>query len=71
MTVLLGAVAHFLKGSRESQDQTELLLAELEDARDEQARAAAIAERGRIASELHDVLAHSPPGADGRRRPAG
>jgi signal transduction histidine kinase len=63
VTVLLGVVARFLKQSRQSQDQTELLLAQLEDARDEQARAAAIAERGRIASELHDVLAHSLSGA--------
>jgi signal transduction histidine kinase len=63
VTVLLGVVALFLKRSRESQDRTELLLAELEDARDEQARAAAVAERGRIASELHDVLAHSLSGA--------
>ncbi len=63
VTVLLGVVAEFLKRSRESQDQTELLLAELEDARDEQARAGAIAERGRIAGELHDVLAHSLSGA--------
>ena len=63
VTVLLGVVAEFLKRSRESEDQTELLLAELEDARDEQARAAAIAERGRIAGELHDVLAHSLSGA--------
>ncbi len=63
VTVLLGVVAQFLKQSRESQDQTEILLAQLQDARDEQARAAAIAERGRIASELHDVLAHSLSGA--------
>lgn len=63
VTVLLGVVAQFLKRSRESQDRTELLLAQLEDARDEQARAAAIAERGRIAGELHDVLAHSLSGA--------
>ena len=63
VTVLLGLVAQFLKQSRESQDETELLLAQLEDARDEQTRAAAIAERGRIASELHDVLAHSLSGA--------
>jgi signal transduction histidine kinase len=63
VTVLLGVVAQFLKQSRESQDQTEILLAQLEDARGEQARAAAIAERGRIASELHDVLAHSLSGA--------
>ncbi len=40
-----------------------MLLAQLEDAREEQTRAAAIAERGRIASELHDVLAHSLSGA--------
>jgi signal transduction histidine kinase len=63
LTVLLGVVALFLKRGRESQDRTELLMAELEDARDEQARAAAIAERGRIAGELHDVLAHSLSGA--------
>jgi signal transduction histidine kinase len=63
VTVLLGVVAQFLKQSREGQDQTEILLAQIEDARDEQARAAAVAERGRIASELHDVLAHSLSGA--------
>jgi signal transduction histidine kinase len=63
VTVLFGVVAQFLKQSRRSQDETEILLARLEDARDEQARAAAIAERGRIASELHDVLAHSLSGA--------
>jgi signal transduction histidine kinase len=62
-TVLLGVVAQFLKQSREGQDRTEILLAQLEDARDEQARAAAIAERGRIAGELHDVLAHALSGA--------
>jgi signal transduction histidine kinase len=63
VTVLLGVVAQFLKQSRESQTQTEMLLAQLADARDEQARAAAVAERGRIASELHDVLAHALSGA--------
>ncbi len=63
VTVLLGVVAQFLKRSRESQDQTELLMAKLEDARDEQTRAAAVAERARIARELHDVLAHSLSGA--------
>jgi signal transduction histidine kinase len=60
---VLGVVAQFLKQSRESQAQTEVLLARLEDARDEQARAAAVAERARIAGELHDVLAHSLSGA--------
>jgi signal transduction histidine kinase len=63
VTVLLGVVAQFLKQSRESQDQTAILLAQLQDARDEQERAAAIAERGRIAGELHDLLAHSLSGA--------
>jgi signal transduction histidine kinase len=59
LCALLGLIAYFLKQARESQDRTEVLLAQLEDAREEQTRAAAIAERGRIASELHDVLAHS------------
>ena len=63
VTVLVGVIAQFLKQSRESQDRTEILLAELEDARDEQARAAAIAERGRIASGLHDLIEHSLSGA--------
>lgn len=75
VTVLLGVIAQFLKQSRESQTQTEILLAQLADARDEQARAAAIAERGRIAGELHDVLAHSLSGAaiqlQGARKLAG
>ena len=63
VTILLGVVAQFLKQSRESQDQTAILLAQLEDAHDEQAGAAAVAERGRIAGELHDVLAHALSGA--------
>ncbi len=63
LCALLGLIAHFMKQARESQERTEILLAELEDARDQQARAAAVAERGRIASELHDVLAHSLSGA--------
>jgi signal transduction histidine kinase len=56
---LLGLIAFFVKQARASQDRTELLMAQLEDAREEQTRAAAVAERGRIAGELHDVLAHS------------
>jgi signal transduction histidine kinase len=63
LCVLLGLVAYFIKQSRVSQDTTELLLAQLEDAREEQLRAAAVTERGRIAGELHDVLAHSLSGA--------
>jgi signal transduction histidine kinase len=63
LCVLLGITAHSMSASRQSQEQTELLLAELEDARDAQAQAAAATERGRIAGELHDVLAHSLSGA--------
>jgi signal transduction histidine kinase len=63
LCVLLGITAHSMRTSRESQEQTELLLAELEDAHDAQAQAAAATERGRIAGELHDVLAHSLSGA--------
>jgi signal transduction histidine kinase len=63
LCVLLALVAFFIKQARASQDTTELLLAQLEDVREEQLRAAAVMERGRIASELHDVLAHSLSGA--------
>jgi signal transduction histidine kinase len=63
LCALLAVIAYFMKQAGESQARAEILLAQLEDARDEQARAAAIAERGRIAGELHDVLAHSLSGA--------
>jgi signal transduction histidine kinase len=43
-------------------DRAVRLLAELEAARDAQAQAAALEERGRIAREMHDVLAHSLAG---------
>ena len=52
----------FIRRGRESQDHTELLLAQLQDAREGEAAAAALAERSRIAGELHDVLAHSLSG---------
>jgi signal transduction histidine kinase len=60
---LLGVVAYFIRQARISQDRTEMLLAQLAEAQDEQEHAAALAERSRIASELHDVLAHSLSGA--------
>jgi signal transduction histidine kinase len=63
LCALLALVAHFIRQARASQDTTELLLAQLEDAREEQLRSATVAERGRIAAELHDVLAHSLSGA--------
>jgi signal transduction histidine kinase len=58
----LGLVGSLLSRSRADQEQTEVLLARLEDARDAQLEAATLAERARIARELHDVLAHSLSG---------
>ena len=60
---LLAAVAHFVRQARASQDRTELLLAQLEDAREGELRHAAAEERARVAAELHDVLAHALSGA--------
>jgi signal transduction histidine kinase len=59
LCLLLAVVGQFLRRGRESQDRIELLMAQLEDARDAETAAAALAERTRIAGELHDVLAHS------------
>jgi signal transduction histidine kinase len=44
------------------EDQEERLLAELEESRAAELRAAALAERQRLAREMHDVLAHSLSG---------
>jgi signal transduction histidine kinase len=63
LCALLGVMAHFMRQARANQDNAELLVAQLQDAREEQTQAAAVAERGRIASELHDVLAHALSGA--------
>ena len=57
--VLLAVIGQFLRRGRQSQDRTELLMTQLQDAREAEAAAAALAERTRIAGELHDVLAHS------------
>jgi signal transduction histidine kinase len=62
LCVVLGIVGAMVRQAQHNQDRTELLLAELEDARDDQARAAAADERARIARDLHDVLAHSLSG---------
>jgi signal transduction histidine kinase len=62
LCAVLGITGALLRRYRLSQDATELLLAKLEDARDDQARAAAAEERASMARELHDVLAHSLSG---------
>jgi signal transduction histidine kinase len=59
---VLVVVGALVRNSWNSEDRTELLLAELQEARDDQARLATAAERARIAGELHDVLAHSLSG---------
>ena len=52
----------FARRLRESNQRAELLLAELEQTRAAHAQAAALAERQRLAREMHDVLAHSLSG---------
>jgi signal transduction histidine kinase len=47
---------------REANEVAERLLIELEQSREGQARAAGLAERQRLAREMHDVLAHSLSG---------
>ena len=62
LCLLLAVTGQFIRRGRQSQDRTELLLAQLRDAREAGAAAAALTERSRIAGELHDVLAHSLSG---------
>lgn len=62
LCVVLSVLGGFVRQARANEDRTSMLLAELEEARDDQARAAAVEERSRIARELHDVLAHSLSG---------
>lgn len=62
LCLLLAVTGRFIRRGREGQDQTEFLLAELQDAREAEAAAVALAERSRIAGELHDVLAHALSG---------
>lgn len=59
LCAMLFLVAWFVRQARAGQDRSELLLAQLEDAREAHTKAAALEERSRIAGELHDVLAHS------------
>jgi signal transduction histidine kinase len=56
------AIALFARRMRESNENTQRLMAELEQTRAAQAQAAALAERQRLAREMHDVLAHTLSG---------
>ena len=55
-------VAMMARRLREANDQAHALIAELEETRAAQAQGAALAERQRLAREMHDVLAHSLSG---------
>jgi signal transduction histidine kinase len=59
---VLGVMAVCMSQAGRNSDRAELLLAQLEDARAAEAEAVALAERTRIAQELHDVLAQSLSG---------
>ena len=55
-------LALFVRRHREANDRARQLIDELTETRAAQARAAALAERHRLAREMHDVLAHSLSG---------
>jgi signal transduction histidine kinase len=62
LCVTLALMALLVRRSWEDQAAAERLTAQLQDAREEHAKSAALAERGRIARDLHDVLAQSLSG---------
>ena len=62
LAALLFVVARLSTSARLERERAELASAELEDARERELEAVAVAERGRIARDLHDVLAHSLSG---------
>ncbi|MET9357447.1 histidine kinase [Streptomyces sp. NPDC006617] len=59
---VLALMAHSLRQASDNEERAELLLAQLEDAREAEAEAVALAERTRIAQDLHDVLAQTLSG---------
>ncbi|WP_247197606.1 sensor histidine kinase [Streptomyces sp. GESEQ-35] len=60
--VVLALMAIALRQAGDNEERAELLLAQLADARAAEAEAAALAERTRIAQDLHDVLAQTLSG---------
>jgi signal transduction histidine kinase len=59
---VLAVMAVYIRQAGGNEARAELLLAQLEDAREAETEAAALAERTRIAQDLHDVLAHTLSG---------
>ncbi|MEU0950085.1 histidine kinase [Streptomyces canus] len=59
---VLALMAISMRQAGDNEERAELLLAQLEDAREAEAQAAALAERTRIAQDLHDVLAQTLSG---------
>ena len=55
-------IARFARSAAEAHEQTRRLLLELQANRDAEAEAAMLRERGRLARDMHDVLAHSLSG---------
>ena len=62
LVALLFLMARLYGRAQLDRERAELAVAELEDARERELAGAAVAERSRIARELHDVLAHSLSG---------
>ncbi len=62
LAALLFVMARLFRRAQADRERAEVATAELEDARERELEAASVAERGRIARELHDVLAHSLSG---------
>ncbi|HEX4718493.1 MAG TPA: sensor histidine kinase [Thermoleophilaceae bacterium] len=62
LAVLLLVMARTYRRAEEDRLRAEVATAELEAARERELESAAVAERSRIARELHDVLAHSLSG---------
>jgi signal transduction histidine kinase len=62
LAALLFVMARLFRRAEADRERAELATAELEDARERELESAAVAERSRIARELHDVLAHSLSG---------
>jgi signal transduction histidine kinase len=62
LAALLFVMARLFRSAQADRERAEVATAELEDARERELEAASVAERARIARELHDVLAHSLSG---------